>query len=41
LLAVSSARVTHHMRGLRAAWQPYRADDQVAEADRLLTGLLR
>ncbi|WP_424534411.1 hypothetical protein ACOZ38_29490 [Sphaerisporangium viridialbum] len=41
LTGVSSARVTGHLRALRAAWVPYRADRQVGEADRLLAGLLR
>lgn len=34
--AISSARVRNQLRELRAAWQPYRANKLVAEADRLL-----
>ncbi|RCG17803.1 hypothetical protein DQ384_39550 [Sphaerisporangium album] len=41
LAAVSSARVAGHLRVLRAAWQPCRANPVVGGADRLAAGLLR
>ncbi|WP_424535973.1 hypothetical protein ACOZ38_39170 [Sphaerisporangium viridialbum] len=39
LVSVSSARVTGHLRALRAAWVPYRAEPQVGDADRFLATL--
>jgi len=40
LPGISSARVHSHFAALRAAWQPYRTDAKVAQADRLLASLV-
>jgi predicted small secreted protein len=35
--SISSARVRNQLRQLRADWQPYRSNAQIAAADRLVT----
>ncbi|MEO3807693.1 hypothetical protein ABGB17_01680 [Sphaerisporangium sp. B11E5] len=40
LVSVLSARVTAQLRGLRAAWQPFRTEPQVIQGDVLLAAVL-